>query len=455
MFTSIKSKIFISHLFLVILLLGGLSYWHYTNSLSNYVQSVLGFYKNSSASIVSTASLAISGENYGNIQLPSFVEELSSNEKLLYLNIIGKSDYSAQEFNAVYDKEHQTLYRNTYPANFQKKLERKLKRFTTSLKNPKSDKVKLNFLIERTKDAIEQYKKNMKLSSELTHMLFHNSPYIDFETNQLYLSLATSNKNGGSVSMIFDISEVVEMKNKIIKDLLFESFIALLVSIVLLNILANKIISPLNQLSEFMSKDFKTLDTSSTPALDFKDEIGNLANKFKILLHKTQEHQAQTEIIAYYDALTGVYNRQKLYEVFEEEIVRSHRYGNPLSIALIDIDNFKSFNDTYGHLTGDEILIMVAENVNTQVRESDIFARWGGEEFVILFKETSAQKALIVSKKLKDEIQKTEHPTAGHITASFGITEYISGDTIKTILKRCDEALYRAKTDGRNRVEVA
>lgn len=455
MFTSIKSKIFISHLFIVILLLGGLSYWHYANSLSNYVQSVISFSKNSSASIVSTASLAISGENYGNIQLPSFVEELASNEKLLYLNIIGKSDYSSQEFNAVYDKEHQTLYRNTYPADFQNKLEKKLKRFTASLKNPKSDKVKLNFLIERTKDAIEQYKKNMKLAKELNHMLFHKSPYIDFETNQLYLSLATSNKNGGSVSMIFDISEIVEMKNKIIKDLLFESFIALLVSIVLLNILANKIISPLNQLSEFMSKDFKSLDTSSTPALNFKDEIGNLANKFKILIQKIQEHQAQTEIIAYYDALTGVYNRQKLYEVFEEEIQRSHRYGNPLSIALIDIDKFKSFNDLYGHLTGDEILIMVAENVNTQVRESDIFARWGGEEFVILFKETSAQKALIVSKKLKDEIQKTEHPTAGHITASFGITEYIAGDTIKTILKRCDEALYRAKTNGRNRVEVA
>ncbi|MBC8238319.1 MAG: diguanylate cyclase [Helicobacteraceae bacterium] len=458
MFISLKIKIIVLHLFLVIILLGGLSYKHYKNSLSNYVQSVMGFHKNSSASIVSTASLAISGANYGNVQLPSFVEELSNNEKLLYLNIIGKSDYTSKEFNAVYDKEHQAIYRNIYPIDFQKKLQTKLDRFKESLKDPLSDKVKVNFLIQRANDALRQYNQNIKLAKELspqyTQILPKKSPFIDFDTNQLYLSLDTSNKNGGKVSMIFDISEVVEMKNKIIQDLIIESLIALVIAIVLLNILSNQIVAPLNKLSEYMSKDCQSLNPNNIPALNLKDEIGTLSNMFKTLIEKVQAKRIETERKAYIDGLTGVYNRNKLDEIFKDEILRSQRYNNTLSIVLIDIDNFKSFNDTFGHLIGDEILIMMAQNVKIQLRENDIFARWGGEEFVILFKETSVAEAKIVSEKLRDKIQKTKHASAGSITASFGITEYIDGDTVKSILKRCDEALYRAKVNGRNRVEV-
>jgi two-component system cell cycle response regulator len=169
---------------------------------------------------------------------------------------------------------------------------------------------------------------------------------------------------------------------------------------------------------------------------------------------KMKEQQVITEKKAYIDGLTEVYNRNKFDEIFEEELKSVKRYKVPLSMAMLDIDKFKDFNDKYGHLIGDEVLIMMAQAVNKNVRDTDVFARWGGEEFVILFKNTSVNVAKEVAQKLKDKIEENQHQIAGKITASFGVTEYKDGDTLESIFKRCDDALYKAKEKGRNRVEV-
>ncbi len=99
-------------------------------------------------------------------------------------------------------------------------------------------------------------------------------------------------------------------------------------------------------------------------------------------------------------------------------------------------------------------LSQMAQTVNNNVRESDVFARWGGEEFIVMFVNTPIEKAKTISELLKDKIEANTHLVAGKITASFGVTEYKKGDTIETIFKRADEALYSAKKNGRNRVEV-
>ncbi len=191
----------------------------------------------------------------------------------------------------------------------------------------------------------------------------------------------------------------------------------------------------------------------------FKISISKLETKRDYLVTlsdvtKMKEYQLQTEEKVYMDGLTNVYNRNKFDETLKNEIKNVQRYDHALSIAILDIDKFKDFNDTYGHLVGDEVLITMAQTVNASVRETDTFARWGGEEFVIIFKNTNSKIAKIVSDKLREKIQDNEHPMAGKITVSFGVTEYKDGDTIESILKRCDDALYIAKNNGRNRVEV-
>lgn len=169
---------------------------------------------------------------------------------------------------------------------------------------------------------------------------------------------------------------------------------------------------------------------------------------------KLQEHHQGNEKKANYDSLTNIYNRQKFDEIFAQKIKNTERYSYPLSLAIFDIDKFKLFNDTYGHLLGDEVLISTTQVVQNNLRDTDIFARWGGEEFVILFTHTSLPEAEIVSEKLRKLIEENSHPTAGKITVSFGLTQYVKHDTQQSMFKRCDEALYMAKSNGRNKVMI-
>ena len=206
----------------------------------------------------------------------------------------------------------------------------------------------------------------------------------------------------------------------------------------------NRIISILDTNS--MTKAFMISISKSTNDGDYLVSLSDIT--------EMKEQHVAISKKAYIDGLTKVYNRNKFDEILKEELKSARRYNNLLSIAILDIDKFKDFNDNYGHLIGDEVLFTMAQSVNKNVRDTDVFARWGGEEFVILFKNTSANVAKDVAEKLKDIIENNEHPTAGKITASFGVTEYATGDTIDSIFKRCDDALYISKENGRNRVEV-
>lgn len=167
---------------------------------------------------------------------------------------------------------------------------------------------------------------------------------------------------------------------------------------------------------------------------------------------KLKEKEMKIENKAYFDGLTGIFNRNKFDEICEQEFSRAYRYKHSFSLAIVDIDHFKLFNDNYGHLIGDEVLIMLAKEIQTKVRDTDTFARWGGEEFVILFPETSKENAKIICDKLRINISSLSHKDAGKTTASFGITEYKKDDTLETMFKRCDDALYYAKENGRDMV---
>ena len=152
----------------------------------------------------------------------------------------------------------------------------------------------------------------------------------------------------------------------------------------------------------------------------------------------------------YKDSLTGISNRARFEEVFNYELIQSKRYNRPLSLAILDIDKFKDFNDTYGHLEGDEVLIVLSKNIQEHTRESDLFARWGGEEFIILFTNTDLQTAMNLAENSRQMIEKLKHNSSRSITVSFGLTQYKEDDTLESMFKRADDALYKAKNSGRN-----
>jgi len=159
------------------------------------------------------------------------------------------------------------------------------------------------------------------------------------------------------------------------------------------------------------------------------------------------------ERLAITDELTGLYNRTKLDEFLQNELNRSQRFGHTFGIVVLDIDHFKSINDNYGHQVGDEILMGMAQMIKEHLRSTDKAIRWGGEEFIIIYLETSPDEVMQLAEGLRQKIEEHLFKTVGSVTASFGVTLYKNGDTIPSIIKRADKALYLAKESGRNCVK--
>lgn len=161
----------------------------------------------------------------------------------------------------------------------------------------------------------------------------------------------------------------------------------------------------------------------------------------------------RVEELSITDRLTGLYNRLKLDELFALYLHIAKRHEKDFSILLLDIDKFKSVNDTYGHQVGDSVLKELSDILKKNIRTEDAVGRWGGEEFLILLPSSSMNEALLLAQKLRRLIEEHSFKTVGQKTASFGLATYHTGDDEKSMVARADEALYRAKENGRNRVE--
>ena len=189
--------------------------------------------------------------------------------------------------------------------------------------------------------------------------------------------------------------------------------------------------------------------------------LKELANKNQLLEQMVRERTQELtealqkiEIIAVTDNLTGIYNRRKFDSVLACEIQRAKRFNKPLAIILGDIDRFKKINDKYGHLVGDEVLKIISRLFTNNLRQLDILARWGGEEFIVLLPETPGIEGIKVAEKLRKLVKKSRNIYNVSFSMSFGVAEFITDDDVDSLLKKADLALYRAKGKGRNRVEM-
>lgn len=196
---------------------------------------------------------------------------------------------------------------------------------------------------------------------------------------------------------------------------------------------------------------YRWLAWSSYPDLD-KQRI------FAAVRDTTKRRQIEEELrqLAIQDPLTGASNRRHFIERASAELNRCKRYGAPMAVIMLDIDHFKKVNDTYGHSTGDEVLKKLVDCCQQELRTTDIFGRFGGEEFAAVLVETGQQAATQTCQRLLEQVEKLKIRTTTQnigITVSIGITMHLADDmSIDSLLKRADDALYKAKSAGRNRV---
>jgi diguanylate cyclase (GGDEF)-like protein len=180
----------------------------------------------------------------------------------------------------------------------------------------------------------------------------------------------------------------------------------------------------------------------------------NLIRIYVMDISRRKRYEREIHLLATTDSLTGIANRREFARILESEVERARRYGAPLSLAMYDIDYFKRVNDTFGHDVGDHVLQSLTVLVKKTVRITDVVARWGGEEFMLLMPQSDMNAAKRAAEKLRQMIARHRFDEAGGIAVSFGVTQYVPQDDPNSLLKRVDDALYLAKERGRNRVET-
>ncbi|EDP75288.1 GGDEF domain-containing protein [Hydrogenivirga sp. 128-5-R1-1] len=170
-------------------------------------------------------------------------------------------------------------------------------------------------------------------------------------------------------------------------------------------------------------------------------------------LHSSlKEKEKKLKELASTDPLTGLPNRREIMNFLDFEFNRAKRNGTPLSVAVIDLDDFKFINDTYGHVAGDEVLKSLASLIRRNLRSTDMVGRFGGEEFVVVMPDTPLNTAVKVMERLRRVVEETYFEPIGSVSISVGVAQLREGDDVSNLLSRADGKLYQAKREGKNRV---
>lgn len=194
--------------------------------------------------------------------------------------------------------------------------------------------------------------------------------------------------------------------------------------------------------NDYVSKPFNHVELLARISFHIRLSDKELEVKMR---EKELKHEAS------YDSLTNIYNRKMFNRLVIEKITKAKVEKKSFIFIIMDIDYFKKVNDYHGHLVGDEVLKSIVKVVKSHIRDTDIFARWGGEEFVLVL-DVDMKKGLEITENLRHHIELEELDVVKTVTCSFGVTEFRDKDSIDDMIKRADNALYRAKDNGRNQV---
>ena len=217
----------------------------------------------------------------------------------------------------------------------------------------------------------------------------------------------------------------------------------------------NEIIHYSNDIYIKITDENKIVNIFKLQISDYDFNGKNYCLSFTDITHIKKQSDA-FQYKANHDQLTGILNRHYFNDMLKNEIQRAIRYKHSFTLVMFDIDHFKMINDTYGHDVGDEVLINLTNTIQRNIRTTDIFVRWGGEEFMLFLPETDIKKAKAKIEILQKTIKETQltEKIDKPITLSYGLTGLLFNDTKTTLLKRVDIALYNAKTNGRDRLEI-
>ena len=282
------------------------------------------------------------------------------------------------------------------------------------------EKIRLKKILKNANESLQNYYKCQK---EGMTIRFEQNPIINGEEHLFDTLLIPIKNKTGEVVQIVGTSRDITQKRKTETKLL--------------------------ELNKFLGQKVSNAEATIATLLHNLEDGVKSNIKEKSQLKKISETQRE---IASKDHLLNIYNRRKFDELFDIEISRAKQKESDLTLLLLDIDHFKKINDSYGHLIGDEVLKELVSLILKNIRKSDIFTRWGGEEFVILCADTNEDETMQLAQKIRSTIENHSFKNIKSLTISIGVSSYTLGCNKTFMLQNADIALYEAKQKGRNRV---
>lgn len=460
----IKHKLVLMFLLLEIAIISGISYYQFHKQFELFITQSAENKRNISLQFTSIISLSVAGNNYGNIYLPTFIDRLTAINDLIYLEAQGISS-THNKYQFAYHQSVGKTWRKYYPDNHMQLLNEKIEKLSGYLLNKKTDKVKIKFLLQRAIDEKNKYLQHTNTQSKYHSFSFpknlSNDYLVDEKSLMLFISLPTSNVNGGVINFVYDLSELKALKANILHSTIVEFIVLLSITFPMILLITHWVITPIENLTRYLSADTEKIDVDNIPALNARNEVGDLAREFKCLLSNTYTQMHYIEQISIKDPLTDLFNRRYFDEVIEGIIASAKRNQRSISFLFVDIDNFKKYNDNYGHHKGDKALQKVATGFLEVARRPDDYCfRFGGEEFIIVIVHDNPDNEENMAEKIRQHIESMsiEHlfnDGFNCLTVSIGectIPKLTGPIKVKDILRLADNELYNAKAAGRNKV---
>lgn len=465
---TINQLLFISHLILVMILVAGMSVARYQSEWDTRVAHEVALAEKSLTPLMTDISAAVAGRNYAALLMPSFLETLKNNRQLLFLDIQGASDYSSHAVAVRYLQSQGVIWRTDVTAEEIQKFSDHQAQLTASLETEVSDPVKrkkLMFLLNKTKGELHALETGKKLTQSVA--LPWSLPDAVQKYNLLsrdrvmIVQLPLLNKNGGVLKAVFDAAPLYSLKGQIYRTIFVEGSIALLASLLVIVAVTHWLVSPLRRLASRINQDIEGLDISDLEELKRQDEIGVLARGLHSLTEKTQSQLKLLRHLSDTDALTGLAGRhnydRRAGAFYHTARIMCANFG----LIACDIDHFKQYNDTFGHVRGDEVIKKIADVLRNTTRKNDLCFRIGGEEFVALVHVDDMESLQRITERMRTGVEGMGIPHVtqhGVVTLSIGavlIEPSTSHWRYSDLFNLADEQLYLAKDKGRNRVELA
>jgi polar amino acid transport system substrate-binding protein len=306
--------------------------------------------------------------------------------------------------------------------------------------NIKKEYPKIKFI------TIDNLEEGIKLiSQKKVFALIGKLPNLSYTISQNGL---TNIKIAGTLNKRFKSKLIVNSDNKILVSILNKVIETITDEEI------NKIKNPYYSVIYQTSNDYTWLLKIVLPLLFIIFIIFISNRKLNKEIVKRKKIEKELNLVANIDSLTNIYNRRKIESLYNREINRVRRYKRELSIIFFDIDNFKLINDQLGHAIGDEVLIKLSIVIKNNIRSSDFFGRWGGEEFIVILPETDKLKATNMAHILKEKVNSTDFNIERSVTCSFGVSKFVETDSEDSLLTRADRAMYYTKRNGKNDVKV-